>query len=253
MDWGILQGLGQGLQGVGAMYSGMKEDERRAKMAEDLENKRWERTQNAYDPKQDRPFEKSPGVWVMLQHSANGKQMGERPLTPDERDDILNGRKKTAATIEKQEFDLSEARTKSENDAKDREREERLYDGAGGDAAAIEALRISRKLAPSADTIYSVNGSLKRALESGRGEGKGGTRDSVPTSKDAVSEFKKNNGSDYSYLVDLATEKNIPAARVDLAIQEAIEQLSNLPDGLNTQKVLNYVRNMWLYEKRDQD
>lgn len=81
MDWGVLQGLGQGLQSIGKWKMEQDAEKRRTMMAEQLQRDREERAKLAYDSSQD-SMEKSPeGVWFTVKKNKGGEVM-DRVLAP---------------------------------------------------------------------------------------------------------------------------------------------------------------------------
>lgn len=88
MDWGILQGLGQGLQQVGSMKMEQVAEQKRAELAEKLQQERERRDQLKFDPTQTTykqvqvNGEPSP-LWYEVRYNKAGEVIGQELASPD--------------------------------------------------------------------------------------------------------------------------------------------------------------------------
>lgn len=167
MDWGLLQGLGQGLQQLGGMKMEQDAEKRRAQMAEKLQADREERQEQRMrtrpDPSQTTYEEGEGGVTWKIIRSATGNEL-ERVLAP--KTDIEKIKRDTAK--EKLSMDALTAQidaSKATTEGKKLEMEWGKEDRSllTPEQRKAQAL-IDAKLAPSADTKYSTDGSLQRAI-----------------------------------------------------------------------------------------
>lgn len=81
MDWGLLQGLGQGLQQIGGWKMEQDAEKRRTMLAQKLEQDREERAKRAYDPSQDSVEQGDEGLWFKVKRNKNGEVI-DRSLAP---------------------------------------------------------------------------------------------------------------------------------------------------------------------------
>lgn len=99
MDWGILQGLGQGLQQIGAAKMEQSAEQKRAELADKLQQDREARDALKYDPKQDKPVQEGAN-WFIQRYSASGKPLDKVPLAENQRQELVNAQERDKITVE---------------------------------------------------------------------------------------------------------------------------------------------------------
>ena len=163
MDWGALQGLGQGLQQLGSWKMEQDAEKRRTMMAEQLQKDREERAQLVYDPSQDEVVTGDNGVLLKVKHSKSGKELERVPLPPNQVDQFNRDVKKENLTIDSLASQIEANKTNIEAKKKDIAWEEEDR-GLLTPAERAASMRVKGGLVPSADTRYSTDGSLQRAV-----------------------------------------------------------------------------------------
>ena len=169
MDWGLLQGLGQGLQQLGGMKMEEDAEKRRAMLAEKLRDDREKKEQLKYDPQQDEVKTGDNGVLFKVKHSKDGTEIGREPLDPLKAAEIKRNIEKENVSIESLRSGIDTNKITADAKRKEMAWEEEDRSLLTPEQRKAQAL-IDAKLAPSADTKYSTDGSIQRAVlaESGR-------------------------------------------------------------------------------------
>lgn len=225
MDWGVLQGLGQGLQSIGKWKMEQDAEKRRTMMAEQLQRDREERAKLAYDSSQD-SMEKSPeGVWFTVKKNKGGEVM-DRVLAPknkiEEAEDAEKTRGLKARLLEAQvsntEYSGKRAITEDTREDEDRNllsREDRRqiarYKG-GLDITPAQQLQ--------------ANTSLQTAVTRGAGRGSAKSKDEDVDYQDIASDLKKQDPATYLDVGKLmgTTSDSATTAVIASLIQELTSQ-----------------------------
>lgn len=173
MDWGLLQGLGQGMQQLGNMKMEQDAEKRRAQLAEKLQADREERAEQRMrtrpDPSQTTYEEGEGGVTWKVIRSGTGAEL-ERVLAPKTDIDKI----KRDTDKEKLSIDALTAQIESHRINTDAKKKEVAWEEEDralmSPAERAAAMKVKGGLLPSADTRYSTDGSLQRAVltESGK-------------------------------------------------------------------------------------
>lgn len=195
MDWGLLQGLGQGLQQLGGWKMEQDAEKRRSLLAEKLQKEREERAEGLRlsRPDPDRTtYEKGEGgvTWRVVRN-ADGTELDRVLASQTEIDRIKKDTEKEDLTIEslRSQIDASKATTEAK-------RKDTVW--AEEDRALLtpeqrrQAALVDSKLAPSADTKYSTDGSIQRTLLSGSAKS-GGDDEDAPTMADYADDYLDQN------------------------------------------------------------
>ena len=219
MDWGLLQGLGEGLSQIGDWKMEQDAEKRRNMLAEKLENDRRAYEDGKYDPSQDKPIKLDTG-WFKIRYSKNGKEIDRVPLTDLERQTIEDDAEKNRLSIEDLRLKTEDSRQKSElnkglaNYLKNLtpEQREQYYARQAG-------------LAADANTVYITDATTTRAREQNASQEKvagirASTRDRDSDDEETLSPMQALygilDGADSKYMQG---ENALTPAEVDEAVQ----------------------------------
>lgn len=169
MDWGLLQGLGAGLQKLGGMKLEEDAEVRRTQLAEKLQKEREERAKLAFDPQQTTLEQGEGGAWFQVKRNKNGDVMGRDLAPKNEIDKIEREAKKEGLSIESLQAQILASKTATEVNKKELEWGEQDR-GLLTPAERAAAMKVKGGLLPSADTKYSTDASIQRTFltESGK-------------------------------------------------------------------------------------
>jgi len=259
MDWGILQGLGQGLQTVGAAMYEEDEEKRRAKMAQKLEEDREKRREAAELRKVDKTEfrEMSVGGESILQKvfiNSNGDVLRTEMPSATEIQDYNSGRKRLSLQDTLLEAQVGEYQRKAAREKTVDERDDAVFDAAGGVAGEAQRKRIQGGQETSAAQRLQSETSIQNALTRGAGKGSGGSSGDEEDIDfiDIADDFKKQDPSTYLDVGKIVGTTSDGATKAVIAslIQELTAQF---PDRkLSAQDIVAAARaykNRWKPEK----
>lgn len=170
MDWGLLQGLGQGLQTVGTSMREEDEEKRRAELADTLERDREKRAEARLNARPD-PDRTSFATgehgetWKIIRNSA-GTELERVLADKSEIEKLKRDTEKETLTIEslRSQIEASKATT----EGKKRDNEWAVQDrGLLSEEERRRAALVDADLSPSANTKYTTDGSIQRAVLTG--------------------------------------------------------------------------------------
>lgn len=166
MDWGILQGLGQGMQIIGGNMMDISAEKRRAAMAEKLEQDRFNREQSKFDPTQTKykQIDTDGGpLWYEVKHNKAGDVI-DRQLAPknviDEMTAAQEERTLKGRLTKAQVANAEHASVRNEIEAK---REDEKYGYLTPEDRRTQA-RIDAGLEPNAGQKLTASTSLQNAV-----------------------------------------------------------------------------------------
>lgn len=198
MDWGLLQGLGQGLSIFGNMKMEQDAEKRRTMLAQQVEKDREARASQMYDPSQDSVEQGSEGVWFKVRRNKNGDVI-DRVLAPKnvieqmQAESKERGLKSRLLEAQTSNAEYTGQRSKVEDEQEDADRnlltpEERRQEA-----------RIKAGLDTSAGQKLTSDTSLRTALT--RVSGKEQEKDSA-TIADYADDYLKNNPAVAARFID---------------------------------------------------
>lgn len=215
MDWGILQGLGQGLQQVGSMKMEQVAEQKRAELAEKLQQERERRDQLKFDPTQTTykqvqvNGEPSP-LWYEVRYNKAGEVIGQELASPDkvaemEAESKQAGLKARLLEAQTSNAEYTGSRAQIE-DAREDEEHNLLTPDERRRAAMYKAgLEVTPAQRLVSDT--SIQNAVTR--EAGRGSTGGGASEEAATMADfAKSYLEQSPGIEASYVDSKKLTKN---------------------------------------------
>lgn len=222
MDWGILQGLGQGLQTIGKMKMEEDEETRRQKLAEKLQddrlNKEEARRNARPDPARTTYEEGEGGVtWKVIRNSS-GTELERVLASKTDIDRIKKDTEKENLTIESLRSQIDANKTTTEAKRKDMTWAEEDY-GLLSPEEKHRAARIKAGLDVSAGQQLTSDTSIQNALT--RSDGK--DSEDEPTLTEYAKSYIENNPAITAEFVE---SKKLTATQVLASVQRVLQEFA---------------------------